>query len=188
VAAEGVDFERLLREGFRLEHNITGGRMRATLALRAAGARADEMEASGYAHVTDARLYELPAVVQMLSLLRLEPPERTAFREAEIWYFVRGKRIVLGDIRLMGRAVDLYGAGTIEPGGRLNLTFLTGRKNDPPLVPALEELLEGVRRELVLVEVTGTLAEPVVRLRSFTKLSAPLREFLSLVRESPATR
>jgi hypothetical protein len=38
------------------------------------------------------------------------------------------------------------------------------------------------------VEVTGTLAEPVVRLRSFTKLSAPLREFLSLVRESPATR
>ena len=188
LAAKGVDFERLLREGFRLEHNITGGRMRATLALRAAGARADEMEASGYAHVTDAKLYELPAVVQMLSLLRLEPPERTAFREAEIWYFVRGKRIVLGDIRLMGRAVDLYGAGTIEPGGRLNLTFLPGRKNDPPLVPALEELLEGVRRELVLVEVTGTLAEPVVRLRSFTKLSAPIREFLSLVRESRASR
>jgi len=55
-------------------------------------------------------------------------------------------------------------------------------------VPALEELLEGVRRELVLVEVTGTLAEPAVRLRSFTKLSAPLREFLSLVRESRRSR
>ena len=184
VEADGVDFERLLRDGFRLEHPITGGRMRATLALRAVGPKAEGTEAAGYAHVTDARLYELPLVVRILNLLRLAPPDRTAFREAEVWYFVRGKRIILGDIRLLGRAMNLYGAGTIEPDGQLNLSFLPGRKDDDPLVPALAELLEGVRKELVLVEVRGTIADPDVRLRSFTKLSAPVRELAELVRQS----
>jgi hypothetical protein len=187
IEADGLDFERFLREGFRLEHNITGGRMRATLALRAVGPQAEGVEASGYAHITDARLYELPPVVRILNLLRLAPPDRTAFREAEVWYFVRGKRLILGDIRLLGRAMNLYGAGTIEPDGQLALSFLPGKKDDDPLVPALAEMIEGVRHELVLVEVRGTIAEPDVRLRSFTTLSAPLRELAELVRRSQRT-
>jgi len=188
LEAVDVDFERLLREGFRLEHNITGGRVRGNLALRASGPDAGDVEASGYAHVTDAHLYELPLIVRILNLLRLAPADRTAFREARIWYFARGKRIILDDIRLEGRAVNLYGAGTVEPGGRLNLTFMTGKKDDDPLVPALAELVEGLRQELVLVEVTGTLAEPQVRLRSFKRLSAPLRELVALIRESRERR
>jgi len=115
-------------------------------------------------------------------VLRLAPADQTAFREAEVWYFVRGQRIVLEDIRLFGRTVNLYGAGFVEPDGQLNLTFMTGQKADRPLIPALSEMLEGIRSELVLVEVTGTLKEPHVELRSFSKLSVPLRELVDLVR------
>jgi len=185
MAATGVNFERLLREGFRIEHNISGGRLAMTLGLRA-GNDPSDMEASGYADVTDARLYELPLVVRVLAALRLAPADRAAFEKARILYFVRGQRLYLGDIRLMGRALSLYGAGTLEPDGQLNLTFLTGKKDADPLIPALSELAEGIRRELVIVLVTGTLAEPKVEMRTLSSLTAPLRELVRLVREQRA--
>jgi len=183
LSAADVDFERLLREGFRLEHNITGGLLRGTLGLRARGPRAAKVEASGYVYVTEAQLYKLPVVVRLINVFRLAPPDRTAFQKARVLYFLKGKRLILGDIRLEGRAMNLYGAGTMDPGGRLNLTFMTGKKNDDPLIPALSELGEGLRKQIVVVLVTGTLAEPQVETRTLSAITAPLRELIALVRE-----
>jgi len=182
LAATEVNFERLLREGFRLEHNISGGRLRGTLGLWATGPDTKTMEASGYAYVDDARLYELPLVVRLLNVFRLNPDDRTAFQKARILYFVRGRQIILGDIRLFGRALDLYGAGTMAPDGKLDMVFLTGKRDDDPLVPALAELMEGVRKELLVVLVSGTLNEPKVETRSLSGLTAPFREMIALVK------
>ena len=183
LAATDVDFERLLRDGFRLEHNITGGRLRATVGLRAGGPGGPGVEASGYVDVTQAKLYELPALVRVLNVLAIGPDERTAFEKARVLYFVRGRRILMGDIRLEGRALSVYGAGTMEPDGALNLMFVTGKKNDDPLIPAFAELAEGIRKQIVVVLVTGTLAEPKVETRTLSALTAPFRELLGLVRE-----
>lgn len=180
LAVTEVDFERLLREGFRLEHNIHGGTLRGTLGLRAAGGR---VEASGFLRVTDAELYELPLVVRLFNVFRLAASERTAFQKARVLYFLREGRLILGDIRLEGRAMNLYGAGVMEADGRLHLTFLTGKKNDDPLLPALAELMEGVRKQIVVVLVTGTLAEPKVEFRTLSAVTAPIREVLELVQE-----
>jgi len=183
LSAADVDFERLLREGFRLEHNIAGGLLRGTLGLRATGPDAKTVEASGYVYVTEAKLYELPLVVRLLNALRLAPSDRTAFQKARVLYFLRGKRLILGDIRLEGRAMNLYGAGTMEADGRLNLTFITGKKNDDPLIPALSEFVEGIRKQIAVVLVTGTLAEPQVQTRTLSAVTAPFRELIALIRE-----
>ena len=183
LSAADVDFERLLHEGFRLEHNITGGLLRGTMGLRARGPDAKTVEASGYVYVTEAKLYELPLVVRLINALRLAPADRTAFQKARVLYFLKGKRLILGDIRLEGRAMNLYGAGTMDSGGRLNLTFMTGKKSDDPLIPALSELAEGIRKQIVVVLVTGTLAEPQVQMRTLSAITAPLRELIALVRE-----
>jgi len=183
LSAADVNLERLLREGFRLEHNITGGLLRGTLGLRARGPDAKVVEASGYVYVTEAKLYELPLIVRLINVLRLGPPDRTAFQKARVLYFLRDKRLILGDIRLEGRALNLYGAGTMDADGRLNLTFMTGKKDDDPLIPALSELAEGLRKQIVVVRVTGTLAEPQVEMRTLSAITAPIREFIALVRE-----
>ncbi|MBE3100011.1 MAG: hypothetical protein IMZ44_23065 [Planctomycetes bacterium] len=183
VSAVDVDFERLLREGFRLEHNLSGGRMRATLGLWAKGPDAQDVEAAGYADVTEARLYELPPIVRVLNALRLAPADQTAFEKGRVLYFLRGRRLYLGDIRLQGRAVSLFGAGILEPDGKIDMTFLTGKHNDDPLIPALSELGEGLRHELAVVVVSGTLAEPQVEVRTLSSLTAPFRELLNMVRE-----
>jgi len=180
LAVTEVDFERLLRDGFRLEHNIHGGRLRGTMGLRARG---KDVEASGFLRVTDAELYELPLMVRLINVFRLAPSERTAFQKARVLYFLRGGRLILGDVRLEGRALNLYGAGVMERDGRLHLTFMTGKKNDDPLLPALSELMEGLRRQVVVVLVTGTLAEPQVEFRTLSAVTAPIREVMDLVRE-----
>lgn len=186
LAAVGVDFERLLREGFRVEHDIEGGRLEGTLAVQARGGEGSDAAASGWAEIHDAKLYELPLVVRILNALRLAPVDRTAFTEARIQYFVRDGRFILSDVRLMGPALSLYGAGTVEPDGRLALRFVPGRRDDTPLVGVLAELAEGVRKELATVHVEGTMAAPEVRIETLSSLSAPLREFLAIVRESRA--
>jgi hypothetical protein len=183
LAATDVNFERLLRDGFHIEHNITGGKLRATLGLWAKGPTAQEVEASGYADITDAHLYELPMVVRILNAFRLSAEDRTAFDKARVLYFARNKDLYLGDIRLEGKAMSLFGAGTVNAANQLNLVFLMGKHNDDPLIPALSELGEGIRKELVVVLVTGTLAEPKVEVRSLSGLTGPLRELLRLVRE-----
>jgi hypothetical protein len=183
VSAVDVDFERLLREGFRLEHNLSGGRMRATLGLWAKGPDAQDVQAAGYADVTDARLYELPPIVRVLNVLRLAPADQAAFEKGRVLYFLRGRRLYLGDIRLQGRAVSLFGAGILEPDGKIDMTFMTGKHNDDPLIPALSELGEGLRHELAVVVVSGTLVEPQVEVRTLSSLTAPFRELLNMVRE-----
>jgi len=180
LAVTGVDFERILRDGFRLEHNIHGGRLRGTLGLRAAGG---DMEASGVLRVTDAELYEVPLLVRLINVFRLASSERTAFQKARVLYFLRQGQLILGDIRLEGRALNLYGAGVMERDGRLHLTFMTGKKDADPLLPALAELMEGLRKQVVVVLVTGTLAEPEVEFRTLSAVTAPIREVVELVRE-----
>ena len=56
------------------------------------------------------------------------------------------------------------------------------KKNDDPLIPALSELMEGVRKQVVVVLVSGTLAEPKVETRTLSAVTAPLREVVALVK------
>jgi hypothetical protein len=188
LTVHDVDFEKLMHEGFHLEQGVSGGQMRATLNIAGKGPQADAVQASGYAEITKAKLYELPPILRALGALRMAPAEQAAFQEAHITYFLRGKRLILEDVRLLGRALDLYGAGVIEPDGQVHLTFMTGKKDEHPLIPALSELAEGVRKEIVVVEVTGPMSEPKVEAKSLQGLTAPLRELMALVKKSQETR
>jgi hypothetical protein len=187
LSATEIDFERLLRDGFLLEHNISGGKMRATLGLRARGPDAKTVEASGYADVTDARLFQLPMIVRVLNAFKAGPQDASAFEKARILYFVRDKKIYLGDIRLDGRALSLYGTGIVEAGGKINLTFLTGKRDEDPLIPALSQLMEGIRKQVAVVVVTGTLADPQVDVRTLSALTEPIKEVVRLVQEKRAS-
>jgi hypothetical protein len=74
----------------------------------------------------------------------------------------------------------------MEADGELDLTFMVGKKNDDPLIPALSELMEGVRKQLVVVIVSGTLADPKVQTRTLSAVTAPFREAIGLVKEQRA--
>jgi hypothetical protein len=177
-----------MREGFHLEQGVSGGQMRATLNIAGKGPQADAVQASGYAEITKAKLWELPPVLRALGALRMAPSEQAAFHEAHVTYFLRGQRLILEDVRLLGHALDLYGAGTVEPDGQVHLTFMTGKKDEHPLIPALSELADGVRKEIVIVEVSGPMSDPKVEAKSLQGLTAPLRELMATIKKSQEKR
>lgn len=183
VRIRDVDFQRFVREGLALEAPIEGGRMSGEFALWGSGADADSAHARIAFQVRQAQLYQLPAVIQVLNALRLGGSAKT-FEEADVTMFLRQRSYIIEEILLRGQGLSVHGAGRIDPQGRLDLLFATGPAPGGGVLAALSELAEGLRRELVLVEVTGTTRRPEVHQRSFEAITAPLKELLGAVEES----
>ncbi|MDK1030472.1 MAG: hypothetical protein QGD94_00520, partial [Planctomycetia bacterium] len=190
LSVADVDLPLLLTKGFHFEQDVESGRLKGRVVIRSAAPRHDEeadappaIEAMGDFHVTDAKLYRLPVVLGILNLMQLTSGEQKAFREISAKFFLRRGRFVFEDIRVAGRGLNLYGAGSLEPEGQLRLSFLTGRKQTKRFAPILHELLEGLRKELIVVEVVGTLQKPQIRRRTLKGITGPMRELLNLIRE-----
>ena len=208
VKVRNVDFSRFVREGLGLDAPVQGGTMSGRFALRGSGAPLEppvpgpatarqpspdpanpqaDIEALGQFVVENARLYELPAVVQIVNALSLRS-DRGAFDQAEVEFFVRRRHWYFEKILLRSGDFVLQGAGRMDSDGRLDLVFATGAANAEGPLAVLSQLAAGLQHELALVEVTGTARQPKVQVRSFNALTAPLRELMTAVEESRKDR
>jgi hypothetical protein len=187
VNIRDVDFQRFLREGMDLESSVEGGRMSGQFALWGSGTEADRVHARVDLQVREGKLYALPAVIQVLNTLRLGASAKS-FEEADVTMFLRHGSYIFENLELRGQGLKVHGTGRIDPEGKLDLLLATGSAAGGGLLPALRELAEGVRRELVLVAVTGTTRRPVIEQRNFNTITAPLKELLRLIDESRTLR
>jgi len=149
-------------------------------------------QAAGALRVSGARLYKLPVLLDLLTVVFLSLPEQAVFQEGEFIYHLRGQKLVLDEIYLRGKPnpltgaqLALVGSGTMDmKTKKLNLTFLAdplGRL--PRLGGPFEEGLTGILREIMEIEVTGTLTEPKTRTRSLRGLEEAIRKLLNPGRE-----
>jgi AsmA-like C-terminal region len=72
----------------------------------------------GKADVDRGQIYNLPPLVPLLKALKLQAPDKTAFEEAHAVFTVRGDRVRVDHIDLLGSAVSLGGAGELDMAGR----------------------------------------------------------------------
>ncbi len=92
-------------------------------------------------------------------------------------YYLRGGKLVFREIHLLGSALSMLGAGTMNvKTKRLRLTFLTGPPRQLPRLEALIELLEGNSTGLMTVRVTGTLDKPRTRTAPFRDVDKTMQE------------
>ncbi len=179
VRVRDVDFQRFLTRGMGLDAPVEGGTLGGDLVIRSLRPDGGDVLAHGLLRVTGAKLYHLPVVVQVVNALSLQPG-KTRFEEAEVRFAVDRGTYLFESIELRGGVLSLHGAGRMEKDGRLNLVFKTaGGVAGGGMLAALKQLAAGIQHELVLVEVTGTLREPVVEQKSLTTLGAPLRELVT---------
>jgi hypothetical protein len=71
----------------------------------------------GSIDVPTGELYNLPILIDLLKLLRLEKPNKTAFEEAHANFRIQGDRVKVDQIDLIGRAVCLGGSGEFDTSG-----------------------------------------------------------------------
>ncbi len=72
---------------------------------------------AGQIDIPTGRLLNLPVLLPLLKLLKLQTPDQTAFEEAHAAFEVRGDRVHVTQLDLVGSAVSLGGSGELDTKG-----------------------------------------------------------------------
>jgi hypothetical protein len=116
----------------------------------------------GHGRIEEARLVELPLFLGILSVLFGETSGRHYFNDVAMRFEIgKGRfRARAGDLRISSQGLKLYGGGTLDFAGNLDLAF------EPRLfgfeVPVVEQLLSLLKKGLAQIWVTGDLRAPKV--------------------------
>jgi hypothetical protein len=115
-------------------------------------------------------------MINLLKLLSIQRPDRTAFTTSNIDFRVEGDDLALQRIDFSGDIISLKGTGRMNAQRELNLTFhpIVGREERH--LPMFLPLLGETGREIMQIEVTGTLDQPEVRRRVLPRLDDQLQQ------------
>ena len=176
---EGIDISKLVHEegGPDSLNSQVSGLLDATLELK--GSVGAPKQASGMLRIFDARIYKLPVLLDMFQPMLLSMPGESPFTEGAAIYHLKDHKLEFTEIFLSGKGMSIVGSGTMNTESEaIKLTFL-GR---PGLLPRMSglgsELLEGLLREMVEYQVTGTLSRPRVRTIPLRSIEAILGRLL----------
>jgi hypothetical protein len=131
-------------------------------------------EGAGEVFLREAEVWRLPVIFGVYQVLNLTPDENV-FHDGWLKYYLSGSTLTLQQIDLQGKAMSFIGGGRMDLRGKqLDVTLLAGS----PIrlrVPLLTDLLQGASREVMQVEVTGTLQKPQIKPQPLRSLSEALK-------------
>lgn len=179
------------RAGVPEKQPVTG-RMQGRLEMVMTAGKSATRKASGEILITKAKIFKLPIPLELLHVIYLTLPgpgpgpgpgkEREAFNEGRLIYRMQGPTLILTEIAMSGTALSVLGSGTVDvDSGQLNLVFVTG----PPrgaMLPRIQEagpLFRQLSRELMEVQVTGTLEHPQMRTVQLPGIDEALRKLMN---------
>ena len=166
LSVENVDLGDLLNAGITdpADRTDVTGLLTGRLELIAAADDINSRRASGMLLISQANIVRMPVLLGMMNVVTLQLPGNAMFTEGVISYRLNGNTLTFEEIHLTGPTLGIVGSGTMNmQTEQLNLTFLAGPPSDVPSLLGLDELVEHVVREIVEIQVTGTLSNPVTR-------------------------
>ncbi|MCG8406367.1 MAG: AsmA-like C-terminal domain-containing protein [Phycisphaerales bacterium] len=167
------------------------GSVAGNLVLRGKTGKGGYREGAGEVFVSEAQVWKLPIILAIFQVLNLTPDENV-FHDGRLKYYLSRDRLTLQKIDLQGKAISFIGGGSLDlRTDQLDVTLLAGS----PVrirVPLLTDILEGASREIMEVQVTGTLGKPTIRPQPLKSLTAALKTIFPEVprsfRERPISR
>lgn len=72
----------------------------------------------GTVDVPNGRMYNLPVLLDLVKVLKLQAPDKTAFEEAHATFRVAGDRVHVDQLDLIGKALCVGGSGELGTDGR----------------------------------------------------------------------
>lgn len=75
------------------------------------------LEGSGKIDVPTGRMYNLPVLLDLVKVLKLQAPDKTAFEEAHATFRIQGDRVKVDQVDLIGKALCLGGSGELDISG-----------------------------------------------------------------------
>jgi len=184
---ENADLAQIVQELAPHQRGLTG-KVFARIELGGRPQARHTWRGNGRIHLREADIYELPLMVALLKLLSIQRPNRTAFTTSDIELRVEGDELALDRIDFSGDVVSLKGRGRIHHQQQIDLKFypLVGREEWH--LPVMRPLLGETGRELMLIEVTGTLDQPEIRRVPFPRLDAQWQQLFPELARDPSDR
>ncbi len=111
--------------------------------------------------VEDAELYRLPLLLSILHVINLSIPEESAFQQVSANFYIVGDELQIEDILLRGGAIAMIGSGTMSITTQaLDMRMITVTPHRWVKIPLMTEFLEQTSRQLMEVDISGTLQDP----------------------------
>jgi hypothetical protein len=155
------------------------GMLAASLNVEGRWDQPGERRGRGDVLIHKATLYELPLAMGLLQMTHLALPLSTSFHQARCSFYVMDDQITFEQLRLEAPTLVLAGSGTMGYTDKsLDLTLQSTNPTSPPMGP-LSEIMGMVRAQLMTIEVTGTLDEPVIKVRQLSGIAQGVRDVFS---------
>jgi hypothetical protein len=75
------------------------------------------VEGKGAIDVPTGRMYNLPILLELVKVLKLQTPDKTAFEQAHAVFRIQGDRLKVDQLDLLGKAVCVGGSGELDLNG-----------------------------------------------------------------------
>lgn len=137
------------------------------------------LRGTGKAALTEASMYQLPVLVQVLNQMRLKPAEDVAFTDGTTNFSIDDDLLTLTDLNLWGDLVALSGGGTINGRRELDLAFNT-RVSPQNAWSRLVRPLSSSKYALWTISVSGPLSQPKIEGRTLEAVGETLERLFPL--------
>ncbi len=155
------------------------GAVDGRLYLSGISGQVQSRQGTGEVHIRNAQMYKLPFILAMLSTVNFTIPDDNAFHDAHARFHLHGDRLEFDTIECRGRSLSMSGTGSMDTETEtLDLTFITGSPHRLPRLPLLTEMVQGVSRELMEIEIAGPLSRPKMQGRPLRTLRTTVEALL----------
>ncbi len=174
ATVSGTDLARFCTEALPGRQNLRG-KVLASIDLYGNAAGLHTLSGRGEMRLSDADIYELPVMMRLLKVLKMRPPDTTAFTNSKVLFRVEGDHVLMDYIDFSGEVISLVGEGdmNLNTAIDLRLNSVLGRTENQ--LPFLTMLARSASSQIVEFHVTGTLADPQVHREAFPTVSQALQ-------------
>lgn len=145
-----------------------GSRGEIDAAITITGSLTDPLDRRGRGNlrISGGEVIALPGAMPMLRLSNFQPPLGEPLESATGSFYLQGNTATFESLQASSESLLIVGTGTMTlPETTLDLRFNTQGRGT---IPLLDDLLRGLRNELMTTVVSGTLSEPQYRLEAFS--------------------
>jgi hypothetical protein len=119
----------------------------------------------------------------LLQIVTLRLPVSEAFSSGEVSYYVQDDKVTFEKVLLASKGMNLAGLGTLDLTKReISMQMVTASPQGFS-IPLLSPLLEGLRGQLLQIEVLGPLDQPIIRPLPLGAITGPLARLVDQIRQ-----
>lgn len=157
----------------------TAGRTFGTMQLHGLAGDRSTWQGEGRIDLDKADLYQLPLLMSVFNIVSLNDSDVRSFNSSHIDFFVRDETIHMNRIIFRGGNVALYGQGRLRFDNAIDLDFYAavGQGRGNLEIPLLRNVLAEASRNLLKIEVVGSLDKPRVQSTPLPELDETMERF-----------